>query len=161
MIFKNNFFNLKDSSIKFLATCFGLGYAPLIPGLMGVGLGSIVAYLVHPFSFWQKALITLILIIVSIPLTTEAEKLFQKKDCKKIIIDEIVGVLTATIWFSDLSLAMFGAIFFIYGLFDAVKVLPANMIEYLYGGWGIVLDDVVAGGYTAIAIVLIFQVLKL
>ena len=106
-------------------------------------------------------MITLILIIVSIPLTTEAEKLFQKKDCKKIIIDEIVGVLTATIWFSDLSLAMFGAIFFIYGLFDAVKVFPANIIEYLYGGWGIVFDDVVAGGYTAIAVVLIFQVLKL
>jgi phosphatidylglycerophosphatase A len=42
-----------------------------------------------------------------------------------------------------------------------VKVFPANVIEYVYGGWGVVFDDVVAGGYTAIAVALIFQVLKL
>lgn len=152
---------MKNFFIKFFATDFGLGYVPLIPGLFGVGFGSIVAYLIHPLPFWQKGVFTLALAIISVPLTTEAEKLFQKKDCKKIIIDEVIGVLTATIWFSYLPLKMFSVIFLIYSFFDAVKVFPANVIEYVYGGWGVVFDDVVAGGYTAIAVALIFQVLKL
>ncbi|MDD5760673.1 MAG: phosphatidylglycerophosphatase A [Candidatus Pacebacteria bacterium] len=152
---------MKNFFIKFFATGLGLGYTPLIPGLAGVGLGAAAAYLIHPLPFWQKGVITLVLVIISIPLATEAEKLFQKKDCKKIIIDEVVGVLTATIWFSYLPFKMFWAIFFIYSFFDAVKVFPANVIEYLYGGWGVVFDDVVAGGYTAIAVALIFQVLKI
>jgi len=162
MDFHNNYiFNFRSFFVKFFATCFGLGYTPLFPGAVGVTLGTIVAYLVHPFIFWQKGLITLILVIVAIPLTTEAEKLLQVKDCKKIIIDEIIGVLTATIWFSHLSLVMFLAVFIIYGLIDLIKVFPANVIEYLSGGWGIVFDDVVAGGYTAMTLVLIFQFLKL
>jgi phosphatidylglycerophosphatase A len=160
MNFYNNYIiNFRSFFVKFFATCFGLGYAPIFPGAVGVGFGIIIAYLIHPFSFWQEGLITLALIIFAIPLTTEAEKLFQKKDCKKIIIDEVIGVLVATIWFSHLSSIMFLVIFFLYGLFDAIKVFPANIIERLYGGWGIVFDDIVAGGYTAIAIVLFLKIL--
>jgi phosphatidylglycerophosphatase A len=161
MDLKSNFLNLRNFFVKFFATCFGLGYAPIFPGAVGVGFGAIVAYLIHPFYFWQKGLITLILIFFAIPLTTEAEKLFQKKDCKKIIIDEVIGVLAATIWFSNLSLIFFLEIFFIYGLFDAWKIYPANIIEKMRGGWGIVFDDIVAGGYTAMMIIFLFKILTL
>lgn len=154
MDFKNNY---KSFFVKFFATCFGLGYSPIFPGAIGVVFGAIVAYLVHPFSFFIKILITLALIIIVVPLSTKAEELFQEKDCKKIVIDEIIGLLAATIWFTNLSMIMFIPILFIYGLFDAIKIYPANISENLYGGWGIVIDDIIAGIYTAITIFLLLR----
>ena len=154
MGFKNKY---KDFFVKFFATCFSLGYSPIFPGAVGVAFGVLIAYLVHPLPLFNKILITLILIILAVPLSTKAEKLFQKKDCKKIIIDEVVGVLIATIWFANLSVVMFISILFIYGLFDAIKIYPANVSEKLYGGWGIVIDDIIAGIYTAITIFFIVK----
>jgi phosphatidylglycerophosphatase A len=142
----------KNSFVKFFATCFGFGYIPIFPGAAGVAFGVLVAYLIHPLSFFIKFLITLALIIFAVPLSTKAEKLFQEKDCQKIIIDEVVGVLIATIWFTNLSPAMFILILFIYGLFDGIEIYPINISERLYGGWGIVIDDIIAGIYTAIVV---------
>ena len=152
-----NFKNSSNFFVKFFATCFGLGYSPIFPGAVGVVFGAIIAYLIHPLPLFNKILITLILIVLAIPLSTKAEELFQKKDCKKIIIDEVVGILIATIWFTNLSIMMFISILFIYGLFDAIKIYPANIIEKLYGGWGIVIDDIIAGIYTALTIFLLLK----
>ena len=154
MGFKNNY---KSFFVKFFATCFGLGYSPIFPGAVGVAFGTIIAYLVHPLPFSIKILITLALIVFAVPLSAKAEKLFQKKDCKKIIIDEVVGMLIATIWFTNLPVIMFISILFIYGLFDAIKVYPANISERICGGWGIVIDDIIAGAYTAIIIFLLLK----
>ena len=52
---------------------------------------------------------------------------------------------------------MFISILFIYGLFDAIKIYPANISERLHGGWGIVMDDIIAGIHTAITIFLILK----
>jgi len=154
MDFRNNY---KSFFVKLFATCFGLGYSPIFPGAVGVAFGTVIAYLVHPLPLFTKILITLILIIFAIPLTTKAEKLFKRKDPRRIIIDEVIGVLIATIWFTNLSIIMFISILFIYGLFDTIKIYPANIIENLYGGWGIVIDDIVAGVYTALTIFLILK----
>jgi phosphatidylglycerophosphatase A len=40
-------------------------------------------------------------------------------------------------------------------LFDIVKPYPARQLEKLKGGWGIVVDDLVAGGYALLALALI------
>ena len=152
-----DFKNIRNFFVKFFATCFGLGYSPIFPGAVGVTFATVIAYLIHPLPLFNKILITLILIVLAIPLSTKAEELFQKKDCKKIIIDEVVGVLMATIWFTNLSPIMFISILFIYGLFDAIKIYPANVSENLYGGWGIVIDDIIAGLYTAITIFVLLK----
>ena len=148
---------MKDFFVKFFATCFGLGYSPIFPGALGVAFGVLIAYLVHPLSLFIKILITLTLIIFAVPLSTKAEKLFQEKDCKKIIIDEVIGVLIATIWFTNLPVIMFVYVLFIYGLFDAIKIYPAIIFHRSKGGLGVVMDDVVAGIYTAI---IVFWLLK-
>ncbi len=152
-----DFKNIRNFFVKFFATCFGLGYSPIFPGAVGVAFATVIAYLIHPLPLFNKILITLILIVLAVPLSTKAEELFQKKDCKKIIIDEVVGVLMATIWFTNLSPIMFISILFIYGLFDAIKIYPANVSENLYGGWGIVIDDIIAGLYTAITIFVLLK----
>jgi len=152
-----DFKNIRNFFVKFFATCFGLGYSPIFPGAVGVAFGVLIAYLVHPLPLFSKILITLILIVLAIPLSTKAEKLFQKKDPRRIIIDEVVGVLIATIWFTNLPIIIFVLIFLIFGIFDALKIYPANISENLYGGWGIVIDDIIAGLYT---LLVVFFVLK-
>ena len=42
--------------------------------------------------------------------------------------------------------------FLVFGTFDALKIYPANISERLYGGWGIVIDDIIAGAYTALTV---------
>jgi len=152
-----NFKNSSNFFVKFFTTCFGLGYSPIFPGAVGAAFATVIAYLIHPLPLFNKILITLILIVLAVPLSTKAEELFQKKDCKKIVIDEVVGILIATIWFTNLSIMMFISILFIYGLFDAIKIYPANVSENLYGGWGIVIDDVIVGIYTALTIFLLLK----
>jgi len=101
----------------------------------------------------------IIIIGIFIPLATKLEKFFKKKDTKIIFFDEIIGMLVATlpIRFSSmaiiLSQVLIALLFF--SLLDSIKIFPANKIEYLFGGWGIVFDDVVAGIYTAIILLLI------
>jgi len=146
------FKNIRNFFIKLFVTCFGLGYSPIFPGAVGVAFGVVIAYLVNPLPLLNKILITLILIVLAIPLSTEAEKLFEKKDPKKIIIDEVIGVLIATIWFTNLPIIIFLLFFLVFGTFDALKIYPANISERLYGGWGIVIDDIIAGAYTALTV---------
>lgn len=148
---------MKDFFVKFFVTCFGLGYSPIFPGAVGVAFGIIIAYLVQPLPLFNKILITLILIVLTVPLSTKAEKLFQKKDCKKIIIDEVIGVLIATIWFTNPPLIIFILALLIFGLFDAIKIYPANIFQKLSGGWGVVIDDIVSGLYTAFTIFLLLK----
>ena len=98
---------------------------------------------------------------ISIPLATKLEKFFKKKDTKIIFFDEIVGMLIATlpIRFFSISITitqvLIALLFF--SLLDSMKIFPANKIEYLFGGWGIVLDDIVAGFYTALITFLILK----
>jgi phosphatidylglycerophosphatase A len=47
------------------------------------------------------------------------------------------------------------AAFFLFRFFDIAKIWPANKLESLPGGWGIVLDDLMAGVYTLISLKLL------
>ena len=49
------------------------------------------------------------------------------------------------------------AAFLCFRLFDILKPLPAGRAERLRGGWGIVVDDLVAGIYAAVAVHLWFH----
>jgi len=98
---------LKNFIIKAFTTGFGLDYFSIAAGLIGILLGLVAAYSIHLLPFWIKLLITLGLIVIAIPLSSEAESIFQEKDSSKIIIDEVIGVLIATIWFNNLSIPFF------------------------------------------------------
>ncbi|NOG55763.1 MAG: hypothetical protein HND57_15790 [Planctomycetes bacterium] len=45
-----------------------------------------------------------------------------------------------------------GAAFFLFRIFDIIKVPPANLMEQFPGGWGILLDDLLAGLYANIVL---------
>jgi phosphatidylglycerophosphatase A len=149
-------YNIYNKKIKILS----LGFKPIVQSAFGAIIGALLAFIFcYFFPLWLRILLLFIIIGISIPLATRLEKFFKKKDTKIIFFDEIAGVLVATlpIRFSSISITL-SQIFIallIFGLLDSMKIFPANKIEHFSAGWGIVLDDIVAGIYTAIILLLI------
>jgi len=143
-----------------LATAGGVGYAPIAPGTFGsaLGVGLFVALSgLHPLLF---ALTALTLLALGTWAADYAEHFFGRKDDGRIVIDEVVGQLIALaplLCFAGLggtrSLALLGAGFLLFRLFDIWKPGPVRWAERRFrGGAGVMLDDVAAGALAALAI---------
>ena len=86
-----------------------------------------------------------VLTLLAVYTAGEAERIFDKKDSPRIVIDEIVGLLWA-LFLVGPTLYRIAAAFILFRLFDIVKPPPARWCQdKLPGGWGVVMDDVAAG----------------
>jgi phosphatidylglycerophosphatase A len=145
---------------RILATAGGAGYAPIAPGTFGSAVGVVVFVplsALHPLLF---ALTTAALLALGTWAADCAERFFGEKDDGRIVIDEVVGQLIALsplLCFADLAgtalLALLGAGFLLFRLFDIWKPGPVAWAERRFaGGAGVMLDDVAAGALAALAI---------
>ncbi len=141
-----------------IATGLGTGYSPFAPGTVATPLGIGLYLLIQGQGVLTYGVFTILVTLVAVAASARAEKIFGVKDCRRIVVDEIAGVpfmmalLPPKAW-----LIVVG--FFIYRFFDIVKPPPANIINRdMEGGWGIVLDDVVAGIYTNLVLHLIVYI---
>ncbi|MBI5220975.1 MAG: phosphatidylglycerophosphatase A [Candidatus Liptonbacteria bacterium] len=133
---------------KQYATIGGLGFI-IYPGLFGAVTGTVLAYLLWGWPWYTRLPLIILLAILAVPAATRAERMIGRKDPRPIIIDEVVGVLIATLPVSFDPWMLFVALFW-FLFFDWLKPWPAYRFEYLPGGWGILLDDVTAGVYALI-----------
>jgi phosphatidylglycerophosphatase A len=74
------------------------------------------------------------------------ERAAGRKDPSIVVIDEVVGMLVA-LWALPFQAGEALAAFLCFRLFDIVKPYPIRRLERQPGGWGIMLDDVLAGLY--------------
>lgn len=134
------------------STWFGTGYSPLASGTVGT-LAAIPLYLLManlPVSAYIAVLV--LFTLLSCRISGQAEVIFGEKDSSRIVIDEVVGYLFTMIavpvgWKS----VILG--FFLFRFFDITKVPPARYFDRnLKNGYGVVLDDVVAGIYSCVAL---------
>lgn len=137
----------RQQIIKFLASGFYAGYSPIAPGTAGSLVGVLAYLLLQNLS---NAVFTAIVILISalgIYIAGKAENIYQKKDCPRIVIDEIAGMLLTFISLpKGINFLLAGFISF--RIFDIFKPFPIRLIDRrLKGGWGIVLDDILAGVY--------------
>ena len=154
--------------VKFFSTGFFISFlVPFIPGVYGAILGIGFALLINPLPIILKIIISLVLTVVSIPLCSRAEKVLnQGKDPQKVVIDEVVGVQFVAIWFNlfqkltifSFNIPLWLLLLLIYSLFDALEPFPIKRIEKLFGGWGIVLDDLMAGVYSIASLIIILRI---
>jgi phosphatidylglycerophosphatase A len=131
----------------FVATCAYVGYAPVAPGTFGSAIGLAVFYAVrHHGSTAIEAATIVVLVAIGLWSATEAEHHFGGIDPGPVVIDEVIGMLI-TLAFVPVGIG--GAVvgFFVFRILDVVKPWPARRLEYLPGGFGVVLDDVMAGVY--------------
>jgi phosphatidylglycerophosphatase A len=147
----------------FLATGFGVGVIPYGPGTFGSAVGLLIAVgLISTFSLdvvvLQNALIlaSLLLAGVGIWASARAERCFERKDAGQIVIDEVCGQVMSFVFIAP-YLARLGPAwrwwmlvgFALFRVFDMFKPYPINRLQDLEGGFGVMMDDVVAGLYTA------------
>lgn len=144
--------NIADKIIKITASVCYLGFLPIASGTAGALPGAAISILLIYLNFspFLYAIITLLMVISAIPVCTRAEKIFGVKDSPHIVLDEMVS-MPITMFLVPLKWQLIIAAFILNRLADIVKVPPAYQSQKLNGGLGIVMDDVVAGIYSNLA----------
>jgi len=139
-----------------LATWWGVGYVPIAPGTAGT-IAAIPFFLLLsllPLYLYLPGVLGIGL--VACWAAGEAERIFQEKDSKRIVIDEAVGFFITMTALPPTWPYLIGG-FCLFRCFDILKPPPIRLIERtVKGGYGVVLDDVVAGIYAHIALRLLF-----
>ena len=133
-----------------IATC-GVGYLPLAPGTFGSMVGVAIFLLLPPIAI---PITILAVTFAGIWAGTRTEELSKRKDPGKIVVDEVAGQLIALfpLVFVKWSMIMVMVSFILFRFFDIVKPYPANRLQELKGGAGVMCDDLVAGAYAAIIV---------
>ena len=135
------------------ATGAGAGYFPVASGTAGSLLGIPLAFLLaRSVSGFPLVLVVLSAAVVfACWVAGEADTLLGEHDSKKIVIDEIVGMLIALALLPPKPIVIVTA-FVLFRFFDIAKPWPASYFdESVAGGAGVVLDDVFAGIYAGLA----------
>jgi len=143
---------------RLIATGFYTGYAPKAPGTAG-SLFGLFLYWAIPGSKSVYSLIGIaLLFFMGVWAAYLVEKETKVHDNQIIVIDEIVGMLITVALFGK-SLIWLAVGFLLFRLFDIIKPFPVKASEKLPHGWGVMMDDVVAGIYSALCLRLIFYLI--
>jgi len=150
-----------DRLKELVATFFYTGYSPVASGTAGTA-GALVLAWILPASIHYGlicAALALLVFAVGVPLGTWAEKRYGKKDPGPFVIDEVAGYFVALLRLDGAKPAMGELLvaFFLFRLFDVVKPYPARRMESIPGGWGIMLDDIFAGIYALLGVIVYRQ----
>lgn len=144
---------LMQSPILVVAFGFGAGLAPKFPGTVGTLVALPLWWALSNFDpVWY--LITVGFgFILGIWVCGRASAQLGQHDHTGIVIDEIVGYLLAL---AVVPFTLWGAVFsfVIFRMFDILKPWPISWLDrHVPGGLGIMLDDLVAGIFTALVVI--------
>ncbi len=157
---------------RLLTSCFGLGLLPVAPGTWGSVPVVIVFGLMSHFGvsaviiFIVMAVLALAGSFVCVRFAPIVVAATGKSDPREIVADEISGqaITFLAILFLDTTAVSTGQIwaaaglgFLLFRLFDIVKPWPIRRVEKLSRGWGILADDLLAGVYAGIALLVCFK----
>jgi phosphatidylglycerophosphatase A len=136
----------------FIATCAYVGYAPVAPGIRpAIGWPCSTLCATSDRSPTVEVAVIVALAAVGLWSATEAEHHFGGIDPGPVVIDEVIGMLISLAFIPVNSAGAIVA-FLIFRFLDVVKPWPARRLEQLPGGFGVVLDDMMAGIYGNIVI---------
>jgi len=153
---RKNFFHI------FIATGFGSGYFPKAPGTAGAVLATALWLgMALIFTSFQLVTVTAVLIVLFTFLGVWSSGIMEAywgKDPAKVVIDEMVGV-----WIPLLAVNNENKYYFyfaliallLFRLFDIFKPAGIRKMEAVEGGWGIMLDDILAGIYSLLILILL------
>jgi phosphatidylglycerophosphatase A len=133
-----------------LATALGTGYAPIAPGTFGSAAGLLLWWLL-PHST-EVQLVTIVVVFgLGAWSGSIAERHFNGTDPGPVVLDEVLGMLI-TLFMNPVGWG--GAIvgFLLFRVADIIKPYPANRLEALHGGVGIMADDAMAAVYSNLAL---------
>jgi phosphatidylglycerophosphatase A len=155
---------------KLLVTFFGTGFSPIAPATVASAAVCIVYWFLPFLTCWPFALLIVPFFFISVLLSQRAIGAFaimndeqfknlrrpnpKTDDPDQVVIDEWIGQWIA-LCFLPHTLVAYTAAFVAFRIFDILKPLGINSLQKFKGGWGIVLDDVLAGVYSASVLLLV------
>ena len=135
---------------KLIATCFGIGYIGKGGGTLAALVCCIVWFVVQVngegICMLGQIVITLFIILIGIFTSSKLEA-YWGKDSSKIVIDEVAGMCVSVLFVPIQWKYLFVALFF-FRFFDIAKPLLIRKLEKLPLGWGVMMDDLLAGFYS-------------
>ena len=138
-------YNFKEKIVLGIATVAGAGYLKF-PGTFGSFVAVLLWAACAALKITEPFYLCLILflIVLGTIVATASEKILKKVDPGEVVIDEVVGILITfySVPFS-LKYAVIG--FILFRLYDILKPFPINVIQKFPKGYGIMLDDILAG----------------
>jgi phosphatidylglycerophosphatase A len=140
-----------------VATGFGTGYVPLAPGTAGSLLSALIIYFFIPTSSSLLPFFILLFFVLGVYSGTAMEDIYGH-DPSLVVIDEMIGMGISLLYVPRIWW-LFLIAFVLFRLFDILKPRPINAIQKLPGGWGIMLDDVLAGIYALFIVHLVLYII--
>ena len=145
-------------------TVFHIGYMPRFPGTWGSLAALPLIYLssvyIHPL--WGPLLLVLLFSLLTLLVANGIEKVFGP-DPAECVSDEFAGqaivflfIPIYTSW--EYNLLVFIAGFLLFRIFDILKPLGIGAIQNAEGGWGVLLDDIIAGMYAQMCLLFVIFV---
>ena len=132
----------------FVCTFGGVGYSPIAPGTAGSAAGLVVyaALRLGGASPLAEAILIAVVVAAGIWSGTIAERHFGTTDPGPGVIDEVAGMLV-TLYLLPAGWILAIAGFFLFRVLDVLKPFPAQRLERLHGGLGMMADDLMVAIY--------------
>ena len=149
-----------QSPIGFLAFGFGSGLAPVAPGTAGTLAGMLVALPLAGIPVWAALGLVGLAFLAGIPICHRASRDLGVHDHGGIVFDEFVGIwlVLAVVPF---QWTWWLAAFVTFRFFDVIKPWPIGWLDKkVHGGFGVMLDDLIAALYAAALLILIGILVK-
>ena len=146
---------------KYFATLFGIGFISLAPGTFGSFFAILIWYVfIDLFTIFYFIVLFLFVLSVSFYFTDIYLDNYNKKDPSEVIIDEFLGQSIPLLFIVNFNIYEVLIAFVTFRFFDIYKIYPINKMEDLKGSYGVILDDIVAGIYSLI-ILMLYKILML
>lgn len=142
---------------RLTANGFGTGLLPIAPGTWGAAAAALMAV---PLMWVATPVARIALILAAIVFSficAKAVDMFADEwgeDPRHVVADEMVG-MWLTLVGNPLTICNFALGFLLFRFFDIAKPLGVRRLESIPGGWGVVLDDVLAGVYANLVLQII------
>lgn len=157
-----------------IVTVLGTGFFPIAPATVASAVVCVILWFAPALLTWPWALLVIPVSLLGVWWSDRAIATFdlqspgrfqalrrpnpKKEDPDQVVFDELAGQ-----WITLLAvphtLLGFVCAFFVFRFFDIVKPLGIRSTQHLRGGWGVMVDDVIAGLYGALILSIAFRVI--
>lgn len=142
----------------FIGSGFGSGFSPVAPGtagaLLATALWFVGAWCLSPLWLLWLTVACILLFTAAGVWATDRLEPFWGEDPSRVVVDEMVGVWIALLAAPAGHWIYGGVAFALFRLLDIFKPLGIRRMESLPGGIGVMMDDILAGTYSFILIIL-------
>lgn len=151
-----------DRFIVFCGVGFGSGLSPKAPGTCGSAFSLLFIPIWLIVGFWPSVILITIMSLVGIYICDHTAKIMDVHDDGRIVWDEFAGqsiTLLPLIYFNLIDIKWSLIAFALFRIFDIWKPWPIRVADQkVAGGFGIMLDDIIAGVWAGLCVLLLFKI---